>query len=404
MYCGLLGKVYNLYMKKILLFLVLLLVPFAVSAEAAVSQNSLSQDSSAFTDGAVLRQKGYSKYYLFHEGKKWRLATPYTVKKFGVTRKNIIEVSKSILKNMPDGEKIRISPSKIKGRIDAHEHYRVGGNMEQYLKIARSLDINKTIFVGTGMGPDNAGYKEHTAELLQWQDKYPDQVIAFCTIDEADPDAPEVFRKCLKNDGKGLKILGGHPEFYDVPLNNDIMKQVFAIAQEADVPVLIHASIISIPQLKDELADLFDEFPDVRVNWAHYCSTIYSGINLNQCEEFLDKYPNLYIDLSMGGGIARYFKYMTANMQPIKDFVLKYQDRIMFGSDIILAGGNSPTNNPKWLRGRMECDLNLHQEHWYKCPTMNNKGDYALLPGFDFPEEILRKIYIENPRKFLGQD
>jgi hypothetical protein len=104
----------------------------------------------------------------------------------------------------------------------------------------------------------------------------------------------------------------------------------------------------------------------------------------------------------MGGGILRYFKYMTeeGGLEKIKEFILKYQDRIFYGTDIILQE-SGPTNNTKWLRGRMMCDFSLHQEKWYRCPVMNQKGEYVLLPGFEFSEEILKKLYIENPKRFL---
>lgn len=275
--------------------------------------------------------------------------------------------------------------------------------MNLYLQVAKKLGISKTIFLPTGNAPDNAGYKEHMAALLKEQKKHPGRIIAFCTIDEADPEAPKIFEKCLDDGGRGLKILGGHPNFYDVPLDNDVMKQVFQIAQDRDVPVLVHVSIITLPQAKQEFKNLMDLFPSVRVQFAHYCSSIYNGINLDQCSEFLDRYPNLYIDLSMGGGIERYFKYMSeeGGLQKIKDFIVKYQDRVFYGTDIILARSPSPTARKKWLSGRIMCDFDLHRKKEYHCPVIDTKGTYGVLPGFEFSQEILQKLYVENPKKFL---
>ncbi len=289
----------------------------------------------------------------------------------------------------------------IKGSFDMHEHFRVNGNMGLYLKVARGLGIKKTVFVPTGNTPDNAGYKEHMAALLEEQKKYPDRIIAFCSIDEADLDAPKIFEKCLNEGGKGLKIIGGHTKFYDVPLNNDIMKQVFKIAQDRDVPVMVHVSIMTLPTAKAEFMDLLNQFPSVRVQYAHYCSSIYYGINLDRCAEFLDKYPNLYVDLSMGSGAKGFFRYtmQEGGLEKIRNFILKYQDRILHGTDMILAGGKSATQDPKFLRDRIKCEFNLYKEKWYKCPLVN--GDDALLKGFSLPRGILRKLYIDNPKKFL---
>lgn len=291
---------------------------------------------------------------------------------------------------------------KFKGIIDAHEHYWKGGNMSLYLQVARSLGISKSIFVPTGKGPDNHEYKENMADLLVLQKKYPNRVIAFCTVDEADPEAPKIFEKCLDDGGKGLKLMAGHPNFYDVAIDSEIMKQLFTIARLRDVPVLVHISIVNVPQMKTEFMRLLDQFPELRIQFAHYCSSIYDGIHLDQCAEFLDRYPNLMIDLSMGGGIQRYFKYMqesAENVQQIKDFILKYQDRVLYGTDMIIAK-SGPTRSKKFIKGRMLCDFELHQEESYECPVID-KNKQGMLPGFALSDGVLRKLYIENPKKFL---
>jgi hypothetical protein len=48
------------------------------------------------------------------------------------------------------------------GKIDMHEHYRAGGNIEEFLKAAGALGISKIVFVPTGLNPDNRGYKTYS--------------------------------------------------------------------------------------------------------------------------------------------------------------------------------------------------------------------------------------------------
>lgn len=384
----------------------LLLFPFVAFASSHPAEIFLIED------GSVIQQNRSPWKYLFFHQQKHRIVNNFTFRELGISPKDILVLEKDHIREIPTGDPLKITPPKIKGMFDMHEHFRASGNMDLYLDIAQKLGVEKSVFVPTGMGPDNAGYKDHMAALLEEQKKYPDRIIAFCTVDEADPEAPAIFEKCLDEGGKGLKLLGGHPEFYDTELDSDIVMKLFAIARDHDVPVMIHVSIINLPQAKEELKNLLNAFPEVRVQFAHYCSTIYNGINLDQCAEFLDAYPNLYIDLSMGGGIQRYFKYMTESMpilsgqgEPtpsiefIKDFLLKYQDRIMYGTDSIIAP-SGPTTKREWLRSRMMCDFSLLQEKWYRCPAMN-KGEYALLPGFNFSEDVLRKIFVVNPKRFL---
>lgn len=284
------------------------------------------------------------------------------------------------------------------GKIDMHEHYRSGGNIEEFLKASGALGIGRTIFVATGMGPDNSGYKNYQKYLVKYVARlYPDKIIPFCTVDEADPDAATVFEECLEAGGRGLKLIGGHPSFYDVPLDSENMYRVYQKAVEHKVPVLLHASIINIPELKTQLDRIYADFPQVNFIHSHYCSTIFKGINLDQCAEFLEKFPNVYIDLSMGGGIKRYHGYFKEDLARVKDFILTYQDRILFGSDMILDKNLS--KNFEFVYQRMRCDIDLHQQEQYVCPFGEKDWTHS---GFNLSREVLKKLYFENPKKVLG--
>lgn len=282
------------------------------------------------------------------------------------------------------------------GKIDMHEHYRVGGDIRLFLKAASCLGTSKVLFVPTGSPPDNKWYKFHWIFLIAAAKRHPDQIIPFCTIDEADPRAAELVEQYILQGAKGVKLIGGHPEFYDEPLNSENMYKVYEKATQYGVPVLLHGSIINIPGLKDQLDQVYGDFPEVTFIHAHYGSTIMSGINLDLTAELLDKHPNLYIDLSMGGGIARYHRYLKQDLETIRNFVIKYQDRILFGSDIILRPAK---NDFDFLYERMRCDIDLHQKREYTCQF--GESDWVH-QGFNLDKEILRKLYYENPKKVLG--
>lgn len=284
------------------------------------------------------------------------------------------------------------------GKVDMHEHYRTGGNLSAFFEAAGKFGVSRTVFVPTGFGPDNRGYKSYQKWLVKYAQKiFPKKIIAFCTVDEQDPKAADIFEDCLKQGGKGLKLLGGHPNFYDEPLDSENMYRVYRVAEKYKVPVLIHGSIINIPQIKSQLERVYADFPNVTFIHAHYCSAIFKGINLDQCAELLDAYPNLYIDLSMGGGIARYHRYLRQDLNRIKDFVVKYQDRILFGSDIILDDADYKTAD--WIYSRMKCDIDLHQKEEYVCDFGEKDRMHQ---GFNLDKEVLRKLYWKNPAKVFG--
>lgn len=283
-------------------------------------------------------------------------------------------------------------------KISTHEHYRVGGNIDEFIQAMDFLNISKALFVPTGLGPDNIGYKENMAELIEIQKKYPDRVIAFCTVDEADNNAPNVFNECLKKGGKGLKLIGGHPNFYDIPLNNSVVNELVSIANKNKVPVLVHVSLINLPNAANEFEYLLNKYPNVTFIWAHYCSSIFKGVNTEKCVYYLDNYPNLYIDISMGGGIKRYFGYLERNPEKIRDFIIKYQDRMLWGADIILD--DSSYKDKDWFIDRIECDFKIHLNKYFECRRFME--DPKLINGVYLPKDVLEKIYLKNPKKVLN--
>jgi len=281
------------------------------------------------------------------------------------------------------------------GKIDMHEHYWVSGNIDLFLRALGCFGISKVVLLPTGAGPDNKFYKINSMFLMMWAKKYPDQVIPFCTIDEADPRAAELVEQYILAGAKGVKLIGGHPDYYDEPLNSENMYKVYEKAAEYDVPVLLHGSLINIPELQDQLDQVYSDFPEVTFQHAHYGQTLMKGIHLDVIAELLDKYPNLYIDLSMGSGITGYHRYLKQDLETIRNFVIEYQDRILFGSDLILSIG---TNDFDWLYERVRCEIDLCQKAEFTCEF--GMSDWVH-QGFDLDEEILRKLYYENPKKVL---
>jgi predicted TIM-barrel fold metal-dependent hydrolase len=282
------------------------------------------------------------------------------------------------------------------GKIDMHEHYYVTGDVDLFLRALGCFGISKVVLLPTGYSPDNKYYRINSMFLMMWAKHYPDQVIPFCTIDEADPRAAELVEQYILAGAKGLKLIGGHPAYYDEPLNSENMYKVYQKVAEYGVPVLLHASLINIPELQDQLDEVLSDFPEVTFIFAHYGNTLMRGIHLDVIAELLDKHPNLYTDMSHGSGITTYHRYLRQDLETIRNFVVEYQDRILFGSDLILS---IFVNDLDWLYERLRCEIDLCQKEEFTCEFGITDWVHQ---GFDFDEEILRKIYYENPKRVLG--
>ena len=308
-----------------------------------------------------------------------------------ITEKNARRISEQFL-----AVKDKLYLDGLYGKIDMHEHYRVTGNIDLFLKALGCFGISKVVLLPTGLPPNNKFYKVNWAFLMIWAKRYPDQIIPFCTIDEADPHAAELVEQYILEGAKGIKLIGGHPDFYDEPLNSENMYKVYQKATEYDVPVLLHGSLINIPELQYQLDQVYSDFPEVTFQHAHYGNTLMKGIHLDVIAELLDKHPNLYTDLSQGSGITAYHRYLRQDLETIKNFVIKYQDRILFGSDLILS---IFTNDLDWLYQRVRCEIDLCQKAEFTCEF--GMSDWVH-QGFNLDREILRKLYYENPKRVLG--
>jgi predicted TIM-barrel fold metal-dependent hydrolase len=121
--------------------------------------------------------------------------------------------------------------------------------------------------------------------------------------------------------------------------------------------------------------------------------------NLDWVGTWLDRYPNLQVEIGARiGELGRQPK--NARM-----FFEKYQDRILFGTDAVPHGNDTPQ--------QIYGDL-LYQIYYRFLETEDEYFDYAparippqgrwRIYGLGLPEKILRKVYHENAARLLAID
>jgi predicted TIM-barrel fold metal-dependent hydrolase len=279
-------------------------------------------------------------------------------------------------------------------KISTHEHYRAGGSLDAYRESAAALGIRKVVLLPTGDAPDNRGYREHMASLLEAAKRDPDFIIPFATVNPPDPDAVAVLADAVRGGARGLKLMSGHPDFYKAPLDGPPMMAVFDEARVLGIPVLMHVSPMRIPQQMPEFEHLLRAFPMVTVIAAHYARTPPDFV---ATARLLDTYPNLFMDISMGGGLSRYQSEIPRFLRQYRGFVLDYQDRLMWGTDLILdAAATAP-----FIRARIETDFLLLGTRLYVDPQAR-RDSTAIEFGLDLPRPVLEKIFYDNPMRILG--
>ena len=291
-------------------------------------------------------------------------------------------------------------------KIDVHEHFRAGGNINYYLAAMEINTIEKMVLIPTDWPPSNPKYKEHLAELLRIKAQYPDKFMVFATAWNKDPQAASIIEKAIQGGAEGIKFIDwlSSTKYPDEagPVNSSNMYKVYRVAEKYEVPILMHIDFLKKPDWKEQFERVASDFPKVTFILAHYCRSASGKTpNLELCAQTLDKFSNVYTDISMGGGLNRYMAYFDKDSKLFRDFIIRYQDRILWGADVILDGApyKGQEKNAQWIFKRMLADHLIHQSLVYREPLYpENKTIHR---GLNLPEEVLKKIYWENPKRIL---
>lgn len=277
-------------------------------------------------------------------------------------------------------------------KISAHEHYVARGDIRLYLDLMDGLGIRKALFVPTGKPPDNRGFRENMEKLLAFQRENPTRLWVLAACDEMADDAVTVLEQAAANGAHGFKSLAGLADYDREPLDGPHMRAIWQLCERLNWPVLIHIEGEAHPRQQVEIERMLADFPSVKVILPHYGKMIK---HLDWCAQLLDRYPNCYMDLSMGNPIGWYLDVIDSDPEPVRNFIIKYQDRLTWGTDVIV----SPVWTPERLRARIITDINLLSRERFA--SRWSKG-LRPLNGLNLPPEVLHKIWWVNPQRIFG--
>ena len=150
------------------------------------------------------------------------------------------------------------------------------------------------------------------------------------------------------------------------------------------------------PSYEDQINardNLLKLHPGLEFIGAHFASLEWS---VDELSKRLDAYPNLKIDMSARVGHLQY--QSIANYEKVREFMIKYQDRILYGTDITV---NESENNPG---DKAAMILDRWVSNWIYLATdstisvKNIKGD---IRGLWLPRNVIDKIYNNNAEQYF---
>lgn len=282
-------------------------------------------------------------------------------------------------------------------KIDFHQHIYSSANIQDYLKVMELFNVERAVMLSLrGIG-DSSIYSRSNDFVLGLQQRYPDRIVAYTTIEEEDNNSLNVLKECVRRGARGLKLIGWHLKYirkYGISLTDKNMYRLYGFCNKEEVPILIHLRLSHDERYYMDLEKILSDFKNLKIILAH------GGMDLRntwKLDRLLGKYPNLYFDLSFYGTYhEKWFRHVSKHRDEFRNLILKYSDQVLWGTDVF----PSAKRGYDYLVDAMNCSISLVEKETFVCPAFKKEEE---LKGLYLPPRVLRKIYYKNALKLLDR-
>jgi len=282
-------------------------------------------------------------------------------------------------------------------RIDVHAH--VGSSLEkmgEYIELSKvikeKLNVELAIWINLGRRG------EEFENLKEAEEKYKGRFLP-CISDYNISDglkfSPEEIVKWMNHGVVGYKIWVGVSSAIDDPANDPTfykMEQIglpgASIHISQPYPTRWCEDPVKYWEAQNAWERVLDRHPRLMVVNAHMLDHFNSDEQLDYLAYMLETYPNLYVDLA-----ARFQQFNRMDREHLSEFIIKYADRILFGTDI----GSQPEKGKyeEVAERYSRCFQLLETENVVKVGFFGN----IEAKGLALPLDVLEKIYYKNAIK-----
>jgi predicted TIM-barrel fold metal-dependent hydrolase len=269
-----------------------------------------------------------------------------------------------------------------------------------------------------------------------FKDKYPNRFVMFVrphlvTVAESDSwhKLGDDLAAAVSAGARGVKIIKElgitlkDREGRIVPIDDPRLDSLWSKAGELAIPVLMHISdpapfFKPIDRFNERYEEL-KEFPEWSIYGPQFPSkgtlraqreqllkkhprTMFIGAHFGMDPEdlgyvghLMDTYPNYYVD------IASVLSELGRQPFTAREFFIKYQDRILFGTDGGYSIGGTGWPIEKFFRSYFEFLETKNENFEYPLWGINKQGSWRIY-GLHLGDDVLEKIYYANAAKLLG--
>lgn len=144
---------------------------------------------------------------------------------------------------------------------------------------------------------------------------------------------------------------------------------------------------------------MLEKHPDLVFVGAHLGSLEWS---VDELAKRLDQYPNMAVD--MAERISHFQYQALTDWQKVHDFFIKYQDRLLYATDLRATASDIVANGitePSGIKKHVHDVWFRHWKFFTTDETMHVPKVEGEFKGLKLPKEVVDKIYRENAKKWF---
>ena len=193
---------------------------------------------------------------------------------------------------------------------------------------------------------------------------------------------------------RDLSITGhlGEPRNCWLPLNEmTISGDSSYFSENPQYHMFLHPEYPSYDDQIKAVGNMLGQHPDLKFIGCHLASLEW---DVDELAGRLDKYPNMAVDMA-----ARicHLQYQSAkDRKKVRDFCIKYQDRLLYGTDL----GDDGNGNCEELEKQISETWLEDWKYFTSNDDMTSEMFKGSFKGLRLPKEVIDKIYRENAVKW----
>ncbi|UCS93596.1 amidohydrolase [Echinicola marina] len=149
----------------------------------------------------------------------------------------------------------------------------------------------------------------------------------------------------------------------------------------------LHPEYPSYMAQMDARDNMLEKYPKLNFVGLHLLSMEYS---IDEVSKRMDKYPNLLTDLAER--VCHLQLQSKERWEDVRNFMIKYQDRIIYGTDVIDDG----SFGEQGVADRLEHLWKFHWDFFATEKELEAPEFSGTFKGLALPEEVLEKIFYSN--------